>query len=202
MYYVLDYDIKNETRFFQAGITGVSPWNKYIYKYFFKRDAPPPPKEEMPPLPVDFTTSSSKKAPINDFVFPYDYNYRIISEKFYRILVKYNIPNMEFYPATITYRRTKETLNGYYAFNICGEDIAATDVKRSEYKLREFPGNDFLYKFTKLILDERLIPPERKVFTLANAELILVHEDIKRECDEEGVIAKFIPTDKWNYLER
>jgi hypothetical protein len=188
MYYIFDYVNLDFQNLFIAHIDVKNPWYNFVHTYFNKPVGVP---EETPKPPLKIITGRhNKKLNFYDYIFVPYLGYKLFSNKLVNLLLKFNINKIQFYETLINYRGAKKEINGYYFVNFYNY-ISALDIKNSIFTVNRLGG---LYNFKKIVLNEKMIPNEVKMFIPEKTHIIIAHEDIKNDCENEEITGiKFIP---------
>ncbi|NMO17517.1 hypothetical protein HPC49_27255 [Pyxidicoccus fallax] len=121
----------------------------------------------------------------------------IVSEKFKALMEARSGAALEFLPVRLKDQKQQPVRKPYYAMNVLGT-VDCVDLQRSRFRRLEM-SPDRIFRFYQLVLDEKRIPPDAKIFRLKdNPSQLIVREDLGKEilqADIEGVL--FVEMDEF-----
>ncbi len=115
-----------------------------------------------------------------------------VSEKLKTLLENESGARFEFLPIRIKDHKGRVAKAPYFIANLL-DAVACMDRKRSDFEMDPLDKGQVEH-FRRLVLDERKIPPEAKVFRLAEkTDLFIVREDLVRAIRVSGCTGTFFP---------
>ena len=128
------------------------------------------------PREVTFPLAEDRGIELTDSI-PNSLNLFFASERLKSFLMEHAGARIEFLPIQLRDQKDRLVPEPHYLLNLL-EVLGCVDLEKSKYRRSEIDP-DFIARFYLLVLDEKRVPPQAKLFRLKEKpNLILVREDL------------------------